>query len=174
MFGIKKFFNKYRTSKNQLSFFGFTIHYIDNEWDMQEGLIAFKFLEGEHDGASLAKVMIEVLEDLQIADRLLGVTADNASNNSTMMAKLELYYTETYPDAGFSVSWNQVECVAHVINLAAQEILKGFKQPVDADTYEPDADSRDRLVNAVSRLSFLVRKIRRSPKMRFVYNLANK
>jgi hypothetical protein len=140
---------------------------------MQEGLISFKFLEDEHDGKSLAKAMIEVLEDLEIADRLLGVTADNASNNSTMMAELEAYYTETYPDAGFSVSWNQVECMAHVINLAAQEILKDFKQPIEAETYEPDGDSSDRLVTAVSRLSYLVRKIRRSPKIRFVYHLAN-
>lgn len=154
-----------------MSFFGFTIHYIDDEWVMQEGQIAFKFLEEEHDGASLAKAMVDVLEDLQIADRLLGVTADNASNNSTMMAKLETYYTENFPDAGFSVAWNQVECLAHVVNLAAQEILKDFKQPVDADMYEPDGDSNDRLVTAVSRLSFLVRKIRRSPKIRFVYSL---
>ena len=62
------------TSKNQLSFFGFTIHYIDDEWKYQETLLAFKFLEGEHDGESLAKAFIEVLEDYNIADRLLGVT----------------------------------------------------------------------------------------------------
>jgi hypothetical protein len=140
---------------------------------MQEGLISFKFLEEEHDGTSLAKAVVEVLEDLEIADRLLGITADNASNNATMMAELEAYYTEKYPDAGFSVAWNQVECMAHVINLAAQQILKDFKQPVDAETYKPDGDSSDRLVTAVSRLSFLVRKIRRSPKIRFAYHLAN-
>jgi len=156
------------TSKNQLSFFGFTIHYIDDDWKMQDGLIAFKHLEGEHDGPSLASAMISVLEDLQIADRLLGVTADNASNNITMMACLEKYYTAHYPAAGFSVTWNQVECMAHVINLAAQQILKNFKQPVDSDTYEPECDSNDAVVTAVSRLSFLVRKIRRSPKLRFV------
>jgi hypothetical protein len=89
-----------------LSFFGFTIHYMDDKWVMQEGLIAFKFLEEEHDGASLAKSMVDVLEDLQIADRLLGVTADNASNNSTMMAKLETYYTleKEIPALQFKVS----------------------------------------------------------------------
>ena len=70
-----EYFNGCRTSKNQLSFFGFTIHYINNDWVWQEGLIAFKFLEEEHDGASLAKAMVDVLEDLEIADRLLGVTA---------------------------------------------------------------------------------------------------
>ena len=112
------------TSKNQLSFFGFTIHFIDNEWNTQEHLLAFKYLETEHDGVSLSKAMIEVLEDYGIADRLLGVTCDNASNNSKMLAEVEKYYSANYPDSGFSVVWNQVECMAHVLNLAAQQILK--------------------------------------------------
>jgi len=154
------------TSKNQLSFFGFTIHYIDDKWEMQEGLIAFKHLNEQHDGLNLSKAMMEVLEDLGIADRLLGVTADNASNNSTMMVHLEKYYTEHYPEAGFSVAWNQVECMAHVLNLGAQQLLKAFKQPVEKDTYEAASESSDKMVTAISRLSFIVRKIRLSPKMR--------
>jgi hAT family C-terminal dimerisation region len=154
------------TSKNQLSFFGFTIHYIDDDWQMKEELLAFKFLEGEHDGKSLSVAFIDVLEDFGIADRLLGVTADNASNNSTMMAHMEAYYKERYPDAGFSVAWNQVECMAHVLNLGAQQILKEFKQPVEKDTYEAGSDSSDDMVTAVSRLSFLCRKIRLAPKLR--------
>ncbi|KAJ3268498.1 hypothetical protein HDV01_002701 [Terramyces sp. JEL0728] len=59
-------------------------------------LVAFKLLTEEHDGKSLADALIEVLEDFEIADRLLGVTADNASNNSTMMAHLEQYYKANY------------------------------------------------------------------------------
>ena len=154
------------TSMNQLSFFNFTIHYIDEQWTMQEGVIAFKFLEEEHDGERLARAMIEVLEDFGITERLLGVTADNASNNSTMMQHLERYYTKEHPSAGFSVVWNQIECMSHVINLGAQQILKEFKQPYDKDTYDVGSDSNDKMVTALSRLSFLVRKIRKSPKLR--------
>jgi hypothetical protein len=154
------------TSKNQLSFFGFTIHYINYDWQMKEQLLAFKFLEGEHDGESLSVAFINVLEDFEIADRLLAVTADNASNNSTMMVHMEAYYHERYPEAGFSVAWNQVECMAHVLNLGAQQILKEFKQPVDKDTYEAGSDSSDDMVTAISRLSFLCRKIRLAPKLR--------
>jgi hypothetical protein len=130
---------------------------------MQERLLAFKLLEGEHDGKSLCEAFIEVLEDYEIADRLLAVTADNASNNSTMLAHMEEYYIVKYPKAGFSVKWNQVECMAHVINLGAQQILKEFKQPIDKDTYESGSDSSDDMVTSVSRLSFLCRKIRVSP-----------
>jgi hypothetical protein len=154
------------TSKNQLSFFGFTVHYIDEKWKMQQRLLAFKYLTGEHDGVSLAKAMIEVLEDFGIADRLLGVTADNASNNSTMLQEIQNYYNEKYPESGFSVEWNQVECMAHVLNLGAQQILQNFKQSVDTETYEPESESADQVVSAVSRLAFLCRKIRLSPKLR--------
>jgi hypothetical protein len=163
------------TSKNQLSFFGLTIHFIDEDWKMQEHLLSFKYLESEHDGVSLSKAMIEVLEDYGIADRLLAVTCDNAFNNSTMMAEIGKYYIDKYPDSGFSVVWNQVECMAHVLNLTAQQILKGFKQPIDSDTYDTSSDSdtydtssdsADQLVLAVSQLSFLCRKIILSPKLR--------
>lgn len=114
-------------------------------------VLAFKFLKGEHDGLSLAKAIIEVLEKLGVANRLLGVTADNASNNTTMMAHLETYYNNNYPDSGFSAAWNQVECSAHVVNLAASQILLNFKQPIEKDTYELESDSSDTMVTAVSR-----------------------
>jgi hypothetical protein len=83
-----------------------------------------------------------------------------------MMAHMEAYYDERYAEAGFSVAWNQVECLAHVLNLGAQQILKEFKQPVDKETYQQYSESSDRLVTAVSRLAFLCRKIRKSPKLR--------
>ena len=101
-----------------------------------------------------------------VTPRLLGVTADNATYNSTMMAFVEEYYQENYPESAFNVGWNQVECMAHIINLAAQQVLKNFKQAVDTEQYVSDCDSSDKMVTAVSRLSFLVRKIRLSPTIR--------
>lgn len=169
---LKQFSSKYSitcdvwTSQNQLSFFGFTIHYIDDDWKLQEGLIAFKYLQGEHDGESLGKELLSDLDDLDITDRLLGVTADNASNNTTMLQYVESHYRERCPNSAFSVNWNQIECMAHVLNLAVQQILKFFKQPIDSEKYQPHSGSSDRMVTAVSRLSFICRKIRASPKLR--------
>ena len=121
-------------------------------------MLAFKFLKEEHYGESLARAFIEILEDYEISQRLLGITADNASNNSTMMAYLKHYYHANFPEAGFSVSWNQIEIMAHVINLGASEILKKFKQPIENETYEPGSLSTDRMVTALSRLAFLIEK----------------
>ena len=58
------------TSQNNLSFFDLTIHYIDENWEMQEELLAFKYFTGEHDGLSLSKAMISILEDFGITERL--------------------------------------------------------------------------------------------------------
>jgi hypothetical protein len=49
------------TSANQLSFFGMTGHWIDNDYVYQERLIAFKFVEGEHDGLNLCNEMMSIL-----------------------------------------------------------------------------------------------------------------
>jgi hypothetical protein len=37
-----------------------------------------------------------------------------------------------------------------ILNLASQQILKEFKQPVDKDTYEARSDTSDDMVTAVS------------------------
>jgi hypothetical protein len=71
------------------------------------------------------------------------------------MAYLEEIFIEKYTTAGFSVEFNQIECIAHVINLGAQQILKDFKEPIRADDYGTDSNLEDRLVTAVSRLVFL-------------------
>jgi hypothetical protein len=52
-------------------------------------VIVLKHLITDHSGLQLAEALNEVFEEFEITERLLGVTADNASNNSTMMATLE-------------------------------------------------------------------------------------
>lgn len=52
-----------------------------------------------------------VLEDYGFAERLIGITADNASNNSTMMAEVENHYQSKYQNAGllkFSLEPNRM------------------------------------------------------------------
>lgn len=113
----------------------------------------------------MATALIEVIEEFEIADKLLGVPADNASNNTTMMQELEGYFNKQHPQAGFSIFWNQIECMSHVINLGAKEIIKQFDNKIDLETYD-GSDSRDRMSSALCRLSIVVRKIRDSPKLR--------
>ena len=50
-----------------------------------------------------------------------------------------------YP--GFSVEWNKVECVAHIIYLGVQE----FKQPLNLDTYQED-EAVDEIISRLIRI----------------------
>jgi len=95
---------------------------------------------------------------LKLTGRLLSVAADNASNNSTILAEVQKHYAQKDPANVFIVESNQVECMAHVPNHGAQQILENLKLPVDSDKYEPGSDSADHLVTAALRLAFLSRK----------------
>lgn len=52
-----------------------------------------------------------------------------------------------------------------IINIGAQQILKEFKNPIDNQNLG-ELSSTDRMVTAVTRLSYLCRKIKNSPKIR--------
>ena len=46
---------------------------------------------------------------------------------------VESLYSSNHPKAASSVNWNHIECMAHVLNLAAQQVLKSFIQPIERD-----------------------------------------
>ena len=55
--------------------------------------------------------------------QILGVTADNASNNDKMVEHLATLI-ETFPGAP-----NQTRCFAHILNLVAKSVLHQFEGP---------------------------------------------
>lgn len=67
-----------------------------------------------HTGTYLAAKVTECLQDFKIEKKVLGLTADNAGNNNTMVRELE----ELLPS--FQGVKTQVRCFAHVLNLVAK------------------------------------------------------
>jgi hypothetical protein len=55
----------------------------------------------------------------------MACTTDNASNNDTLMNKLQATCQDR--NIEFTVKNNHVRCLAHVINLAAQDALSNLK-----------------------------------------------
>ena len=51
-------------------------------------LLAFKHVGGSHTGIKLAEVLNSVLNRYSIEDRVLALTTDSASNNTTMVDEL--------------------------------------------------------------------------------------
>jgi len=120
------------TSPNKLAFMGRTLHYIDKEWQLRQDIIGFQFLGGEsHNAVHLANKLTQIIRDLGITNRVLGIVSDNASVNMALAKQLQSNV--------FGPKWNAVQyrlpCLAHVIALVSNQFMKELKSnPENNDT----------------------------------------
>ena len=66
-----------------------TGYFIDRDWVYREVLLDFKPIHGTHSGVNLSNALMETLLEHGIEDRVFGLTADNASNNKTLVESLQ-------------------------------------------------------------------------------------
>ncbi|GKB63115.1 zinc finger BED domain-containing protein RICESLEEPER 2-like protein [Tanacetum coccineum] len=71
-----------------------------------------------HTGGALARMLRKVFVNFNLEDKIMSITLDNASNNTSAIGKLKLKY-ESPMDGRFYHS----RCVAHIINLVVQDGL---------------------------------------------------
>lgn len=123
-------------------FMSVTAHWIDESedpWKVECRLIAFKHMPSSHTGKVLGDAFVDVLRHNGLMEKIGQITADNASNNASMMEEIE----QTLIAAGipFSRFENRIRCdfftiilthithfllascFPHVINLAVQAFL---------------------------------------------------
>jgi hypothetical protein len=133
------------TSPNTIAFLGITAHAITPKWELIDIVVSMPQVLGDycvsllncniftysfphssmhlgsHTGHNFAEVFIQVLDDYAMADSLVSITADNASNNSTLAARVQEVLS-----GQFDASKHLSGCMAHVINLAAKDGLQAF------------------------------------------------
>ena len=78
------------TSPNSLAIFGIVAHYISEDNVLESSVLALKEVQGSHDGPNLATIIMEVVNDWGLANKLGFFIMDNASNNDNMMLFLSL------------------------------------------------------------------------------------
>ncbi|CAJ0633387.1 3590_t:CDS:2 [Entrophospora sp. SA101] len=130
------------TSKNQVPFLGITAHWISKDWELKSILLDFCHLEGSHSG----------------------IATDNASNMNSMFNCLEQAFCSE--GIHFDAGNQRIRCLAHIINLAAQEALKSLKgmgPEKEDDALDEEDDDK---INVIKKLRKLVVKIRSSPQRR--------
>ena len=71
------------TSLTHTGFLCITAHYIDNEWKLNKRIISFKLINVPHSGKNIASLINDEIIDLDIRDKILTITLDNAANNDT-------------------------------------------------------------------------------------------
>jgi hypothetical protein len=86
------------TSPNSLAILGIVGHFVSEDGQLQQCVLALKELNGEHTGEDLATVLISVIGNWGFASKIGYFMMDNASNNDTMMRSLGRgkYYTRIY------------------------------------------------------------------------------
>lgn len=116
------------TSSFSQAFMAITGYFIDGDWNYCEVLLGFEHLHGAHTGSYLSETVIEVLQRHGIANRVLSITTDNATNNNTMIASIQ----DTIQSLALSdASIFRVPCISHVIQLCLNELLGKLKAVPD-------------------------------------------
>ncbi|CAB4390270.1 unnamed protein product [Rhizophagus irregularis] len=98
------------TSPSTKSFLSITAHFINKEWNLQNIIIDFIQTQDSHTGSNIKDAFLLGISNMSLESKIMGITTDNASNNSTFMTSLSI--------------WEQhIRCFAHSINLSVKEAL---------------------------------------------------
>jgi hypothetical protein len=139
------------SASNHLSFLGIKVYYINSTWQLQERLLDFIPMRGQHTGVSMAEHLLSILTTRDLRHRLLAITADNASNNSTLCRTVQSYLAQD--NICWSALENSIPCLAHVINLVVQEILQHLKLANPVETAPGEPLQRDQIRQIVTTIS---------------------
>lgn len=128
------------TSPDMKAFMGINCYFINAKWEFREVLAGFEPISGKHDGATLARAFYSVMgsyEAVKLAECTLAVTADNASNNNTMREKLKQTIARQHGGHEWDHKLGSIPCLAHVIQLAVNELVKGLAIESDNEDTVP-------------------------------------
>ena len=83
-------------------------------------LLSFRQLIGPYSGSNMVELVIQIIQDYNLVDRIGYFVLDNATNNDTCLEKV---FDQLCPD--FQVLYQHLCCFGHVINLAVKAFLYG-------------------------------------------------
>lgn len=136
------------TSKNFLPFLVIRGHWISTEWELKSQLLDFSYIEGDHSGKNQCAIFLDCLSRFEIPlSKVLAYTMDNATSNDTFISCLVEH--GILHGINISVAENQVRCLAHILNLSVQDILKALNVPlIDEDRTEDEImEDSDDVIN---------------------------
>ena len=146
------------------SYYGITIHFIDDNWTLQSLPLDFIQNKGRHTGKDIANLIRDVMEEFDVKSRIQGITLDNSAANTTCMVEL----SEVLPDEGIEFDSENCyfRCFAHILNLGVQDTLSTINtlnvrpillndrngSDVQKECLEIDKSDKDNVINKVRRL----------------------
>ena len=110
------------------SYMGITCHLIDDEWNIQKRVIAFRVFDDNHTANNIYRLIRQILEEYYLLNKIFSIGFDNAAANTASIVELENICRPAFGGKFF-----HVRCVCHVLNLCVQDGLKTldvFLQPI--------------------------------------------
>lgn len=127
------------TSPNHRALFAIVAHFTSEESRLQSMLLSLQEPIGQHTGENLSCVVLTMLNEYNIRNRLGHFVMDNASNNDTMMEYISADLEADGID--YSPHKNCLRCNGHIVNLAFQAFLFGKHPDIQAHA-DRDESSR--------------------------------
>ncbi|KAJ1266108.1 hypothetical protein BS78_08G125900 [Paspalum vaginatum] len=109
------------SSNQNLGYLGVTAHFIDEEFELQKKIIAFKQVSYPHNSFAVQDGITSCLLEWELIDKIFTLTLDNASvNNRAMSDMRDALGSQMF----FRGEHFHVRCGAHVLNIMVQSGLK--------------------------------------------------
>lgn len=110
------------TGNNNNGFLCLTAHWIDDEWNIQKRILAFRHIPHPHNGLTIASTIESIIDEYCLRDKVFSIALDNASNNNSAINYLVERLNPILDGNLF-----HVKCACHIINLCVQDGLKHIK-----------------------------------------------
>ena len=130
-------------SSNKIPYQGVVATWMNVDWEIQTVVIDLARLRGLQSAENVTSSFCQTLDDFDLWSKLLAVTTDNESKMKSFASKLEPIAARK--GVNFKATDNHIPCLAHIINLSCQEILKsiGGGKPMKTNNLEIDSDEDD-------------------------------
>ena len=111
------------SSDNSLGLLGVVAHFTAEDGQLRCLTLGMRELEWEHSGENQAAIILNVLDDFEIRNRLGYFMMDNAKSNDTLISIVaEAFRTD---GVFYHTEQRRLRCNGHVLNLSAQAFLFG-------------------------------------------------
>ena len=110
------------------NFVSLTAHWVTNSGVLRYCTIGFEPIYTPHSGRNIALVVLRVLRDFGLQERIFSITLDNASNNTTFLASIQQLGLKFL----LSGKYSHTRCNGHIINLVVKDGLHKLKSEISA------------------------------------------
>jgi hypothetical protein len=111
------------TSNQNKGYMCVTVHWVDDNWNIQKRIIKFMHVEGRHTGANLSQAFTESVFKWFIEKKMFSLTLDNAASNEVAVKDVIKVLGKKSPLVCDGLFFH-VRCANHILNLVTRDGLK--------------------------------------------------